>query len=103
MHVRIRVAPAESAIVRPRNLTKCFGELDEHIRVHLETIVPTQFINIPLVKRADYFYEAEVKDQRCLDRARWIFAMRSKVSEPDLIGRTPQIVKFVRRFSCRNW
>ncbi len=76
-----------------RNLSKCFGDLDEHIRVHLETIVPTQFINIPLVKRADYFYEAEVKDQRCLDRARWIFGVRSKISEPDLIARSPQIVK----------
>jgi type VI secretion system protein ImpJ len=76
-----------------RNLAKCFGALDDHIRTHLETIVPTQFINIPLLKRADYFYEAEVKDQRCLDRARWIFAVRSKISEPDLIARTPQIVK----------
>jgi type VI secretion system protein ImpJ len=76
-----------------RNLSKCFGELDDHIRTHLETIVPTQYINIPLVKRADYFYEADVRDQRCLDRARWIFGIRSKISEPDLIGRTPQIVK----------
>jgi type VI secretion system protein ImpJ len=76
-----------------RDLSKCFGALDEHIRVHLETIVPTQFINIPLVKRADYFYEADVKDQRVLDRSRWIFAVRSKISEPDLIARTPQLVK----------
>jgi len=34
-----------------------------------------------------------VKDQRCLDRARWIFAIRSQVSEPELIARTPQLVK----------
>jgi type VI secretion system protein ImpJ len=76
-----------------RNLEKSFGELDHHIRTHLETIVPTQYIEIPLIKRADYFYEAEVKDQRCLDRARWIFAIRSQVSEPELIARTPQLVK----------
>jgi type VI secretion system protein ImpJ len=76
-----------------RNLSKCFDQLDDHIRTHLETIVPTQYINIPLVKRADYFYEAEVTDQRCLDRARWIFGVRSKISEPDLIARTAQVVK----------
>jgi type VI secretion system protein ImpJ len=85
--------PRDLPLYDHRNLAKCFGALDDHIRTHLETIVPTQFINIPLVKRADYFYEAEIKDQRCLDRARWIFGVRSKVSEPDLIARTPQIVK----------
>ena len=76
------------------NLEKCFGELDYHIRTHLETIVPSQYVEIPLTKRADYFYEAEVKDQRVLDRARWIFAIHSPgVSEPDVIGKTPQLVK----------
>jgi len=75
------------------NLEKCFGELDQHIRALLETIVPTQYILINLVKRAEYFYEAEITDQRCLDRARWVFAVRTKVSEPEVIARTPQLVK----------
>jgi type VI secretion system protein ImpJ len=75
------------------NLEKCFGELDQHIRALLETIVPTQYIQIPLIKRAEYFYEAEVTDQRCLDRARWIFAVRTKVSEPEVIAKTPSLVK----------
>ena len=87
-----------------RDLSKCFGALDDHIRTHLETIVPEpQYLTIPLVKRADYFYEAEVTDQRCLDRARWIFGIRSKVSEPDLIAKTGQIVKLCSKISCRNW
>jgi type VI secretion system protein ImpJ len=85
--------PRDLPLYDHRNLSKSFGELDDHIREHLETIVPTQYINIPLVKRADYFYEAEVKDQRCLDKARWIFGVRSKISEPDLIAKTGQIVK----------
>ena len=85
--------PRDLPLYDHRNLAKCFGELDDHIRTHLETIVPTQYIKIPLVKRADYFYEAEVTDQRVLDRARWIFAIRSQVSEPDLIAQTPQLVK----------
>jgi type VI secretion system protein ImpJ len=76
-----------------RHLDLCFGALDHHIRTHLETIVPTQYLEIPLVKRADFFYEAAVSDQRVLDRSRWIFAIRSNVSEPDLIGKTPQLVK----------
>jgi type VI secretion system protein ImpJ len=76
-----------------RELEKSFGELDHHIRTHLEIIVPTQYLEIPLKKRADYFYEGEVTDQRVLDRTRWIFGIRSKVSEPELIAKTPELAK----------
>ena len=85
--------PRDLPLYDHRNLDVCFGALDEHIRVHLETIVPTQYLEIPLVKRADFFYEAVVTDQRALDRSRWIFAVRSAVSEPELISKTPQLVK----------
>jgi type VI secretion system protein ImpJ len=76
-----------------RNLEKSFGDLDRRIREHLETIVPTQYISIPLIKRADYFFEGKVTDQRVLDRTRWIFAIRAPVSEPELIAKAPHLVK----------
>jgi len=75
------------------HLDRSFGDLDHHIRTHLETIVPSQYVEIPLVKRADFFYEAEIKDQRVLDRARWLLSIRSAVGEAETIARTPQIVK----------
>jgi type VI secretion system protein ImpJ len=34
-----------------------------------------------------------VADQRCLGRARWIFAIQSAIGEGALISRTPQLVK----------
>jgi type VI secretion system protein ImpJ len=74
-------------------LDECFGALDHHIRTHLETVVPTNVVTIPLRKTADYFYEGEVTDQRCLDASRWIFSIRAPVGEVDLISKTPQLVK----------
>ena len=50
-------------------------------------------ISIPLQKSANYFYDGEIKDQRCLDRARWIFAIRSATGEVEIIAKTPQLVK----------
>lgn len=76
-----------------RNLDRTFDLLDHHIRTHLETVVPTSFISIPLEKTADYFYEGEVKDPRCFQPSRWIFGIRSPVGEVELITRTPQLVK----------
>ena len=85
--------PRTLPLYQHKDLDKCFGELDQHIRVHLETIVPTQYLEIALTKRAEFFYEAVVSDQRVLDKARWIVGIRSRVSEPDLIARTPHLVK----------
>ena len=76
-----------------RNLDKCFETLDTHIRTHLETIVPTNCISIPLVRRADYFYEAQVTDQRCLDRSKWVFAIASSAGEVEVMRKTPNLVK----------
>jgi type VI secretion system protein ImpJ len=75
------------------NLDQTFGMLDEHIRRHLELVVPTNCIAIPLTKTADYFYTGDVTDTRCLGASRWVLAIRSPIGEVELITRTPQLVK----------
>lgn len=75
------------------NLTDRFAELDYHIRSHLEIIIPSQYIEIPLMKRAEYFYEADITDQRVLNRSRWLFGVRSKIGEAEVISNTPRLVK----------
>ncbi|MCS7026867.1 MAG: type VI secretion system baseplate subunit TssK [Bryobacteraceae bacterium] len=75
------------------NLDVCFQTLDSHIRRHLETIVPTNCIPIPLQKVGDYFWQGEIQDQRVLDHARWVFAIYSQIGEAEVILRTPALVK----------
>lgn len=75
------------------NLQFCFQELERHIRAHLEMLVPTNCIPIPMKLAAKYIYAGDVTDQRCLDRARWILGIHSEVGEVDLIARTRQLVK----------
>lgn len=70
-----------------------FTALEEHILRHLEIIVPSQAIVIPLKGTARYFYEGEVRDQRCLGPSRWMLGIRSSVGEADLIAKTQQLVK----------
>ncbi len=75
------------------NLQECFDALDHHIRTHLETLMPTNCLRIPLEALGNYFWSGAVADQRCLGRARWVLAMRSPVGEADLIERVPRLVK----------
>lgn len=75
------------------HLDRCFQALDEHIRAHLELVVPTSYISVPLKPGGRYLYEGDITDQRSLDRARWIFALHSDIGEAEMIARVPRLVK----------
>ncbi len=85
--------PRDLPLYDHANLTDCFDKLERHIRLHLETIVPTNCISIPLKPAGDYFYEGEVTDTRCLGRSRWVFAIRARMGEADLMAKTPALIK----------
>jgi type VI secretion system protein ImpJ len=79
------------------HLTECFTALDEHIRAHLDTIIPANAVSIPLTAEADYFYMGTVADRRCFGRSRWIFGIEAAMGEADLIFKAPQLVKICSR------
>ncbi|HEY3741123.1 MAG TPA: type VI secretion system baseplate subunit TssK [Bryobacteraceae bacterium] len=85
--------PRTLPLYNHNDLTTCFSDLDYHIRRHLEIVIPTQFITIPLVKRAEYFYEAEITDQRALNKTKWVFGVKSEIGEAPVIANTPRLVK----------
>jgi type VI secretion system protein ImpJ len=75
------------------HLDECLSVLDKHIRDHLEMIIPTNCISIPLKRVEDYFYAGEVTDARCFGRSRWVFAIHAEMGRADLIASTPRLVK----------
>ncbi len=78
-------------------LAECFEALDKHIRTHLELIVPSNCVQIALAPAGNYLWEGGITDERVLNRSRWIFGIRSKIGEADLIERTPRLVKICSR------
>ena len=76
-----------------RDPSTSFELLDGHIRRLLEIVVPSQAISIRLNAVDRYFYEGEIKDERCLGRSRWILGIHSPIGEADLISKTAQLVK----------
>jgi type VI secretion system protein ImpJ len=85
--------PRDLPLYDHENLSDGFEKLDRHIRAHLETIVPTNCVSIPLEPAGDYFYEGEITDARVFGRSRWVFAIHSEIGEADLMVRTPQLIK----------
>jgi type VI secretion system protein ImpJ len=76
------------------HLEQRFDALDDHIRRHLEIVLPSQAISIPLTEHDRFFHNGPVKDDRCFGRSRWILGIRAAVGEADLITLTPRLAKF---------
>jgi type VI secretion system protein ImpJ len=76
-----------------RNPGPGFRALDAHIRKHLEIVVPSNTVTLDFHPVEPYIQAAEVKDERCLRRARWILGIRSSLGEADLMRKVPQLVK----------
>jgi type VI secretion system protein ImpJ len=74
-------------------LGSCFAALDAHIRRHLEIVMPTKAIKIPLRPIESFLYGGEIRDERCVGPSRWILEVVSPIGEADLIGRTPKLTK----------
>ncbi|MGN6392867.1 MAG: type VI secretion system baseplate subunit TssK [Gemmatimonadales bacterium] len=72
---------------------QCFAELDRQIRAHLEIIVPTNCLTIPLARTSQFLYVGAVKDRRCFGPSEWILGVRSDAGRADIITKVPKLVK----------
>ncbi len=83
------------------NLYKTFDELEQKIRFLLETIIPSKYVIIPLVKTPELLYVGQIHDERLFANAQFYLAanaqiaptrliedvpVKSKISSPDEVG-----------------
>jgi type VI secretion system protein ImpJ len=78
---------------RHGDLAFTFKELDALIRRYLEIVSPSNSVTLQFRKADNYIYVAEVKDERCLRRSRWIFGIRSSVTDSVILRQTPKLAK----------
>jgi len=90
-----------SPTIHPRDLPKydhddlatCFADLDEKIRNLLETVVPSNFISLPLKLVQPNIYATALADDKYLRDTRMYLAVNAKLNEADLIQKAPYLVK----------
>jgi type VI secretion system protein ImpJ len=75
------------------DLTTTFRGLEQFIRNLLDKQRPVNIVRLAFEKEAPYFYKAGVKDDRCLQRARWILGIRSSMPDSLLLRQAPRLVK----------
>ena len=90
-----------SNTIRPRdlplydhlNLSKVFTDLDEKLRILLETVVPTNVVSLPLKHVNNTIYAAAIDQDKYLNNTRMYLALSADTSEDTIIRRVPQLVK----------
>ncbi len=75
------------------NLDRCFSSLDQHIRAHLDVIMPSSCIRVALDPTEQFFYNGVVVDRRALGRSHWFLGVRSSTSQANVIAGVPRLVK----------
>lgn len=86
-------SPADLPLYDHLNLQASFEALDNHIREHLELVIPTNCISVKLEPTDRYFWEADIKDTRLFGQCKWFFSIASEIGEAELISTTPVVVK----------
>jgi len=90
-----------SLTIHPRDLPSydhdeletCFTDLDEKLRTLLETVVPSNFISLPLKLVQPSIYATALSDDKYLHNTRMYLAVSAQVNEAELIGKTPTLIK----------
>src|SRR5215472_6674184 len=90
-----------SSTVRPRDLplydhaelSRVFTDLDEKLRLLLETVVPTNVVALPLKQVNNTIYATAVDQDRYLANTRMYLAISADAADDTIIRRVPQLVK----------
>ncbi len=89
----LKVHPRSLPVYDHLNLGSCFAALDEHIRRHLDLVIPPDAIRIELSPVESFLWNGAVNDERCLGPSRWILEVQSPIGEADLIASVPRLAK----------
>jgi type VI secretion system protein ImpJ len=66
------------------NLGECFGDLDQKVRELLETVVPANYISLPLRRTPSGIHATALDQERYLTAPQIYLAVSSESAQPDL-------------------
>ena len=71
----------------------CFRKLDELIRIMLETVVPSNFVALPLKQLRDTTYATSIDKDSYLENTRLYLAVSADMRDQEIIDRVPKLMK----------
>jgi type VI secretion system protein ImpJ len=89
----LKVHPRDLPAYDHEELEACFTSLDEKLRFLLETVVPSNFVSLPLKLVQPSIYATALSDDKYFKNTRMYLSIQAEMNEGELIGKTPQLIK----------
>ncbi len=89
----LKVHPRDLPAYDHEELEACFTDLDEKLRFLLETVVPSNFVSLPLKLVQPSIYATALSDDKYLQNTRMYLAINAEMTEAELINKTPTLIK----------
>jgi type VI secretion system protein ImpJ len=87
------IHPRELPVYDHDDLGPCFTELDQKLRMLLETVVPSNFVALPLKLIQPFIYAASIDNDKYLQGSKMYLAVGAEAPQADIVSKTPQLVK----------
>lgn len=88
-----KIHPRDLPVYDHDDLSRCFTDLDETVRMLLETVVPSNCVSLPLKMVQPSIYATAVADDKYFSGTRMYLAIGAEMNEAELIAKTPYLVK----------
>ena len=88
-----KIEPRDLPTYNHEQLGVCFAELDRLIRLMLETVVPSNFVALPLKLSRDTIYAASIDKDAYFEGSKFYLAISADIRDADLIDRVPKLLK----------
>ena len=87
------IQPADLPSYDHNELGSRFTDLDEKLRLLLDTVVPSNFVSLPLKETQPSIYGTAITDDKYLINTKLYLAVRTALPEDEVIKKVPQLVK----------
>jgi len=88
-----KVHPRDFPIYDHDNLGVCFTNLDDKLRILLETVVPSNFVSLPLKLVQPSVYATSIDRDDYLVNTRMYLAIKAECGQADIIAKVPYLIK----------
>ena len=89
----LKIQPRDLPAYDHDELGPCFSDLDEKVRELLETVVPSNFVALPLKLVQPYVYATAIEEDKYLVGTKMYLAVNSTLNESELAKKVTQLVK----------
>jgi len=75
------------------DLGPCFTELDEKLRTLLDTVVPSNFVSLPLKLIQPFIYATSLDQDKYMQNTKMYLAISAETSKAEIVSKAPYLVK----------